>query len=153
MRFFICAVDEIILALPVDFVARIISVSRSGNVLAESDGGDVYLSLPLVFKKGEIPVHHGIVLKHGELLTAFKQKPPAGVILSTPRIETDMDIPDGDIRSLPTFMGQSDMLPYLSGAVFTGTTMILIVDIELLLKKISAMIQGGTIKKTRSAQS
>jgi hypothetical protein len=68
--------------------------------------------------------------------------PAHRVILSTPRIETDMDIPDGDIRPLPAFMGQPGMLPWLSGVVFTGASMILIVNMELLLKKISAMVQG-----------
>jgi hypothetical protein len=100
-----------------------------------------------VFGKGEYQVRHGIVLKRcpEELLAALKMgtamEPPARVILSIPRIETDMDIPDGDIRSLPAFMGQPELLPWLSGAVFTGTTMILIVDMELLLKRISDMAQ------------
>jgi hypothetical protein len=108
----------------------------------------VYLSLPLVFGKSECQVRHGIVLKRcpGELLAAFKiesvMEPSARVILSTPRIETDMEIPDGEIRSLPSFMGRPELLPWLSGAVFSGKTMILTVDMEMLLKKISAMVQG-----------
>ncbi|GHV92752.1 hypothetical protein AGMMS50268_32590 [Spirochaetia bacterium] len=151
MRFFVCALGEITLALPADSVARIIPVSRNGSALVEIEGGsgDAYLSLPLALKKGECQVHHGIVLKRcpGELLAALRREPPiqqessARVILSTPKIETDLDIPDGDIRSLPAFMGQPEMLPWLSGAVFSGAAMILIVDMELLLKKISAMAQ------------
>jgi hypothetical protein len=121
MKFFMCALDTMVLGIPSAAAVRIIPAPRTQDVLCELEGDDLFISLPVLFGKNSVPAPHGVILK-GQKQT----------ILLVPRIETDIDIPDEKIQTLPALIGER--LSWLNGAYFTKSALVLLLDTENLLR-------------------
>jgi hypothetical protein len=132
VKFFICALEEMVLGIPSKETARIIPAPHTQTTLYESEQEDLFFSLPVLFRKDSVPAPHGIVLKkkYNDLPNEKR------LILLVPRIETDLDISEGEIRLLPALIREK--LSCLGGACFNNGNLVLLLDTENLIK----MIQG-----------
>jgi hypothetical protein len=126
VKFFICALEEMILGLPSEGTARIISAPRTQTVLYEIEKDELFISLPVLFRKDSVPAPQGMVLKGKS-----GQRP---IVLLVPRIETDIEVPAEEIRLLPALIGEK--LSCFTGACFTGGDLILLVNTENLIKTV-----------------
>jgi hypothetical protein len=122
MKYFMCVLDGMVLGIPSAAVARIIPAPRTQDVLCEIQEGELFISLPILFDKNSVTAPHGIILREGKKQT----------ILLAPRIETDIDIPEEKIETLPALIGER--LSWLNGAYFTKSTLVLLLDTVNLLQ-------------------
>ncbi|MDR2072624.1 MAG: hypothetical protein LBP60_04225 [Spirochaetaceae bacterium] len=122
MKCFICSLDEITLGIPSKPIAQIISAPRVQDALFASENGEGYISLPVLFQKESVPAPHGIRLKD--------RGNGGSLVLLVPRIDTDMEIPEEEIRSLPDLVEKK--LPCFSGVFFSEKGPVLVVDTEKL---------------------
>ena len=133
MKYFICALDTISIGIPAERTERIIPVTRVQTVVYETEGGEAFISVPVLLRqknslRSQPEGMHGIVLKPDNAGAALK------TILLTPRIDIDMEMPEEDIHSLPeALVGLSR---YFRGAYFTGETVILVLNTEKLTEAI-----------------
>jgi hypothetical protein len=109
-----------ILGIPAETTGRIIPAPRTQKTLYESEGEETFISLPVLFRKNAVPAPHGMVLKKNH------------IVLLTPRIETDLEIPQDDIHLLPALLGEK--LSCFGGACFNKEKFILLLDTENLVK-------------------
>lgn len=121
-KFFICALDGMLLGIPSQITERIIPAPRTQTTLVEREGEEFFMSLPVLFKKNSVPAPHGMVLKENH------------VVLLVPRIETDIDIPAENIHLLPAALGEK--LSCFNGACFNDEKLILLLDTKNLLTAI-----------------
>jgi hypothetical protein len=124
VKFFICALAEMILGLPSEGTARIIPAPHTQTMLYKTVQEDLFLSLPVLFQKDSVSTPHGMILK--------KKCDQKRLILLVPRIETDIDILEEEIRLLPALIGEK--LSCLGGACFNNNNLILLLDTENLIK-------------------
>ena len=122
MKYFICAMDSILLGIPAERTERIIPADEAGDSIS--------LSALLRLKDQAAP--HGLVLKGAQGSPSAPDAPDAQAVLLTPRIEDELEIPDEDIHRLPETL--AEMLPCFRGAHFTDRSVILILDPEKLLE-------------------
>jgi chemotaxis signal transduction protein len=111
MRYFICAFDELHIGIPAECAERIIP-------LDEADSSQTaYISLAGLCGQKEPESPHGLVLK---------TKDSPALVLRTPKIKTDMELPEEGIRELPrVFAG---ILRYFRGVYMDASRMILVLD-------------------------
>ena len=120
MKYFICDLDRIpgiCLGIPAGLAERIIPVTRVQIGLYETEKDEAFFSLPVLFRLKDTAAPHGIILK------------PAGqvkTVLMTPRIESELEIPDDQIHPLPKVL--SEVLVFFNGIHFNSQNMILILN-------------------------
>ena len=121
MKYFLCVFDTVYLGIPSEFVERVISVSANGlsgsgmqSSVCEIHGNDVYISLPLLFGRADLPSPHGLVLKSGESSSPVNGE--RKTILLTPPLDIDLEIPEEDVYSVPRAF--SELLRYCNGSCF-----------------------------------
>jgi chemotaxis signal transduction protein len=83
------------------------------------------ISLAALCGQKETDAPHGLVLKSG--------RSPA-VVLLTPKIQTDMELPDAELRAFPRSLAA--FLRYFRGAFLDASGMILALDPETIIKDI-----------------
>ena len=127
MKYFICALDAICIAIPGECTERVISVSRIQSSVCERDEQNIFISLSLLFKKENLSTPHGILLK--------SKNEGEKVILLTPPIDIDLEIFEKDIYTVP--MALTEKLRYFSGACFIEGRLVLILNTEKLLEAYS----------------
>ena len=120
MKYFICTLAGVQLAIPEEKTDRIIVADRTLN---ESGNGKTCISLPALFKLEDDSAPHAVVLK-------------SGGILLTPKIDIELDIPEESIQKLPDTL--SGLFRCFIGAVFSGEKLILILDPEKLLDSVKS---------------
>jgi hypothetical protein len=144
MRVFLIFFDTVELCIPISCAAEIQFAKKTPRKTAEADNetGDILFSLPAFFKKEQLP-SYGIVLKHQnfsvETRDALRQYAGGDfsrVLLLTPPIEKEEDIPDGEIKPLPGFVVLPGKLPFFAGAVFTENKIRVIIKPESLVLSI-----------------
>ena len=133
MRCFICDLDGISLGIPAEHTERIIAATREQTSVYETENEEVFISLPLLFRKKDSTTPHGIVLKspHGTLPDSPSVEGPGKkvrTVLLTPKIDIDMEIPEEHIHKLPVAL--TGLLHYFKGAYFSSQNMILILNPE-----------------------
>ena len=140
MKYFICALDTISLGIPAENSERIIPVARSQTTVFKTENQEAYISLPVLFRQKDSAAPHGIILKPctehklvTEVNSATGTETPK-IILLTPSIDIDLEIPEEEIHSLPDAL--SGFLRYLSGVYFNKESVILILNIEKLMESI-----------------
>jgi hypothetical protein len=95
------------------------------SAVYESENGEMFISLPVLFRLKESATN-GVVLKD----TSVSKEAAPKIILLTPKIDIDLEIPDENIHHLPeSFSGQ---FRYFRGACFNDQNVILILDPEKL---------------------
>ena len=130
MKYFICTLDRIhnnsmcCLGIPAEKTERIIPASRVQTAVYETENEEAFISLPALFELKDKAAPHGLVLKPGRASSG-----PVKVLL-TPRINTEMEIPEVNIHRLPESL--ADMLVFFRGLCFVEQNMILILDPEKL---------------------
>ena len=128
MKYFICALGRASLGFPAGQTERIIPVTREQTIVREITEGETFISIPALFRLPGIPAPHGLVLKiPGAVL-------PGRIILLTPKIDIDVEIPDEKIKKLPgSFAGVYSLV---NGACFMDQGMILLLDSIKLAEKL-----------------
>jgi len=127
MKYFICALDTIGVAVSGECTERIISVSRIQSSVYEKEEQNIFISLSLLFKKENLSTPHGILLK--------PKNNDKKVTLLTPPIDIDLEIPEKDIYTVPIAL--TEKLRYFSGACFIEGRLVLILNTEKLLEAYS----------------
>ena len=136
MKYFICNLEMInnnttgYLGIPAEKTERIISVNRVQTVVYETENQDTFISLPVLFQLKDRTTVHGLVLKPEAACGCGCG--PVKTILITPRINTEIEIPQENIHRLPESM--TEMLVFFTGVCFDDKNMILILDPEKLPK-------------------
>ena len=128
MKYFICALDRIFLAIPAQQTERVISVTRTQDTARETENQEVFISLPALLKQKDRTAPHGIVLKP---LVSQPPNAPKTTLL-TPKIDAEIEIPEEGIRSLPEVLGGS--YRYFKGAYCADQKVILILAPEKLIE-------------------
>ena len=121
MRYFICAIGNVTLAIPAEQTERVIPVERRQTGVYESEDSEAFISIPALFRQTDTAIPHGLVLKNA---AAGGNK----TTLLTPKIDIDLEIPEEKIHRLPeVFAG---VFSLLRGVFFGGDNggMILILD-------------------------
>ena len=132
MKYFICNLDMInnnttgYLGIPAEKTERIIPVNRVQTVVYETENQEAFFSLPVLFQLKDRTTVHGLVLKPEASCGMVK------TILMTPRINTEIEIPEENIHRLPESM--TETLVFFRGVCFDDKNMILILDPEKLPK-------------------
>ena len=131
VKYFICALGEINLAIPAEQTERIIPVARVQTSVMESETQEVFISLPVLFRQKDAAAPHGLVLKTEVKFSAAGF--PGKTILLTPRIDIELEIPEENIHRLPEAF--SGLFSCFKGACFAGNSqnMTLILDPEKLI--------------------
>ena len=126
MKYFICIMDGTsCIGIPAERTERIITASRAQAAVRETESQQAFISLPLLLRLKDSSAPHGLVLKAGsDALDDFK------TVLLTPRIDIEMEIPEGEIHQLPEIF--FSLLRYFRGVHISGKTLILILDPEKL---------------------
>jgi len=122
MRYFVCAFGMIRFGIPAESTEQIIPLSRTQTSLYETADSNVYVSLSALFKQN-FATPHGLVLK---LSVSGGRK----IILLTPKIEKDMEIPDDNVHGLPQVF--SGPFIFFKGAFFDGGNPVFILNPEKL---------------------
>ena len=129
MKYFICNLDMVnnnttgYLGIPAEKTERIIPVNRVQAAVYETENQEAFISLPALFQLKDITAVHGLVLKSENTVKT---------ILITPRINTEMEIPEENIHRLPESMTEG--FKFFRGVCFDEQNMILILDPEKLPK-------------------
>jgi len=129
MRYFICALDAsnmIRFGIPAESTGHIIQISRSQSSFVENADNDVFVSLPALFKQS-FTTPHGVVLK---LENSSEKK----VILLTPKIEKDIEIPDNKVRALPKVF--SGPFVFFNGMFFSDDNPVFIFNPKKLTERV-----------------
>jgi hypothetical protein len=113
------------LGIPAEHTEKIISVERAQTAISETENGEVFISLPALFRLKE-NAPNGIVLKTPDSIEAASPK----TVLLTPKIDIDLEIPEENIRGLPESFSGS--FRYFRGACFNDQGVILILNPERL---------------------
>ena len=136
MKYFICALDKIQIAILAHKTERIIQSPRIMSTVFETqtinDGEmEVFVSLPKLFLLHDTAAPHTFVLKTCLMPSSdLKVK----ILLLTPRIENEIDIPEETIQQLPQAL--ADLHGYSKGIYFSNQTMTIILNIEKILEKL-----------------
>ena len=139
MRYFICSLDQksvnlphTCLAIPAEYTERIIPAIKPGQTglaeassEAEAPGDEILFSLPGFLKLKDPQAPHGLVLKRGS------QKK---IVLLSPKIEVELEIPEEDIQALPNTL--DEILLYFRGAFFSEERLILILNPQKLIESL-----------------
>jgi len=108
--------------IPAESTGQIIQQSRVQNTLCDTEGSDVFISLSAMFKQSFI-TPHGLILKSS---VSGGRK----VILLTPKIEKDMEIPEENIHRLPQVL--SGIFIFFKGVFFSKENPVFIINTEKL---------------------
>ncbi|MDR1986464.1 MAG: hypothetical protein LBP88_05765 [Treponema sp.] len=144
MRNFLCAFERIFLGIPSECVAEILQAPQDLHAMIETNPnrGEVFLSLPRLFCRADVPAPHGIRLKplaypetQVRALQEYTKLEVPRIVLVTPAVETEADIPPEAIRELPGVIGLLGRLSFLRGVSFTGTKMTAFIDPVLLVSR------------------
>jgi len=130
MRYFICSFDSFNLirfGIPAELTGKIMQLSRVQNSFCETAGSEIFISLPVLFRQ-KIIDPHGLVLK----LTVTGDRK---IILLTPKIEKEMEIPNDKVHGLPEVL--SGPFVYFKGVFFSNENPVLIICPEKLMGCIS----------------
>ena len=134
MKYFLCALggapsaadaqneqtpSVVYLSIPTTHTERIIPVTKTQTTESETENGEVFVSLPVLFRQENIATPHGIVLRTEQV--------PKTVLL-TPRVERDVEIPEESIRPLPGIFAR--MSKYFKGLYFDKQNLFLILNTE-----------------------
>ena len=112
MKYFICALEKISLGIPAEITERIIPVTRVQTAVYQTEDQTAFISLPVLLQHKDSATPHGVVFKPAASGNAIK------IVLLTPRIDIDLEIPEEDIHALPeAFTG---LFGYFRGAYFPG---------------------------------
>ncbi|MCL2442869.1 MAG: hypothetical protein FWD13_05315 [Treponema sp.] len=106
--------------IPAEYTEKIIQLSREQNSLYETVNNDILVSLPALFERN-FSTLHGLILK----LSVLEGKK---IILLTPKIEKEIDIPDGCIHSLPNVF--SGPFVFFRGVFFSDENPVFIINPE-----------------------
>ena len=120
MRCFICTFEMIRFGIPAECTEKIIQLSRTQNSLHETIDNDVLVSLPSLFRQ-DFTTLHGLVLK----LSILEGKK---IILLTPKIEKEIEIPEGSIYGLPDIF--SGPFIFFRGVFFSNENPVFIINPE-----------------------
>jgi len=131
MKYFICAIDNISLGIPARWVERIIPVTRAQSVIYETEDGEGFVSLPVLFKLKDAAVYHGLILSPKIPLPRRGKS----TVLLTPKIDIELDIPEENIYPLTSAL--SGMNRYFGGVCFTDRNMALLLDPQKLIENIA----------------
>lgn len=122
MRVFLCTYNDFSLAVPIDFVSSI-TLYKNGNpdkaIVYNEENNNTYISLPIVLKKREVLVRHGIVLKNrndDDDTSVIENKK----ILLTTEIECEINIPEDEIYPLPKTLKKIKYSVFFSGLTFNS---------------------------------
>ena len=126
MKYFVCALGKVYIAIPTERTERIIPVTRIQTVVYETDGGEAFISIPVLLQQKSTIAHHGLILKPDTAGTALK------IILVTPHIDIDMEMQEEDIHGLPEVL--AGLCRYFRGAYFYRESVILVLNIEKLME-------------------
>ncbi|MDR3114338.1 MAG: hypothetical protein LBU25_02325 [Treponema sp.] len=143
MKNFLCAFERIFLGIPSECVAELLQVSQAMHTMIETNPsrGEVLFSLPRLLGRAELPAPHGIRLKPLDypamLVRALREY--AGpevprIMLVTPAVETEVDIPHEAIQELPGFIGLP-RLSFFKGVSFSDARMTAFIDPVLLVSR------------------
>jgi len=125
LKYFVCALNKINIAIPAEMTERIVSSSRIQGAARETENREVFISLPALMRQKDTAAPHGIVLK--------PQSPDAPkTTLLTPKIDAETEIPEEAIRSLPRAM--DGVYRNFRGAYCTDKNVTIILDPKKLLK-------------------
>jgi len=135
VKYFICAFGNNLLGIPAEHTQRVIPVTRVQECVFIADNEEAFISIPALFQKKDAArvqeTPHGLVLKDSFRINNW----PGKIILLSPKIDIDLEIPEEKIRKLPeVFAG---VFAFFRGACFQEDSgkMILILDLEKLLSK------------------
>ena len=120
MKYFICTLETdnnaaVYMGFPAEKTEQIISISRVQTSVCETENRETFISIPVLFQLKDKTTPHGLVLRN-----------PLRTILLTPKINTEMDIPEESIHRLPESL--TGMLKFFRGLCFDGKNLILIFD-------------------------
>ena len=131
MKYFICALDtssgRFNLGIPAEQTERIVSVTRTQDVICETENQETFISLPALLRQKDKAAPHGVVLKQ-----RAGQAPDKKIILLTPKIDVELEIPEENIRGLPRAMDGA--YRNFRGAYCADKNIILILAPEKLLE-------------------
>ena len=126
MKYFICSLDSTcLLGIPSEHTERLIPAGRVSAAVCEREGDEVFISIPALLKLKDPAAPHGLILKSVS---------PVKTVLLSPRIDMELEIPEGDIQSLPEVL--ADMLKFSRGAYFKEQNIILILDTANLMEQV-----------------
>ncbi|MDR2797495.1 MAG: hypothetical protein LBB80_04060 [Treponema sp.] len=143
MRNFLCAFESIFLGIPSECVVEILQVSQDLHTMIETNPnrGEVFFSLPRLLCRADLPAPHGIRLKplaypktRVRALQEYTGLEVPRIVLVTPAVEREVDIPHEAIRELPGFIGLPG-LSFLRGVSFTDVRMTAFIDPVLLVSR------------------
>jgi hypothetical protein len=125
------------LGIPAEWTERIISITRIQTVIYEIENKEAFISLPCLFNLKDVLASHGIVLKNEKLTNKSNDK-SSKIILLTPKIDIELEIPEENIHRMPeSFAG---LFRCFKGAYFTaaGTdqSVVLLLDPEKIVESI-----------------
>ncbi|MDR0722010.1 MAG: hypothetical protein LBF75_04330 [Treponema sp.] len=152
MRNFLCTFERIFLGIPSECVAEILQVSQDMHAMIETNPnkGVVFCSIPRLFGRADLPAPHGIRLKplaypktRMRALQEYAGFEVPRIVLVTPAVETEVDIPHEAIQELPGFIGRQGRLSFLRGVSFTGAKMTAFIDPVLLVSRFLDQRGGG----------
>jgi hypothetical protein len=144
MRYFVCAFDDLSIGIPADCTARIVSLEReaadagsAGEALAaeECDNADTNvgkaaggrrISLAAICGVQDAEAPHGLVLKSGCLPAVSGQEGIQEIMLLTPKIKADVELPENGMHAFPSALAGA--LRSFSGVCFHKSDMILLLD-------------------------
>jgi len=112
---------------PAASTEQIIQLSREQNSFCETGNNEIFISLPVLFRQ-RFTAFHGLILK---LIVSQDKK----VILLTPKIEMDMEIPDDKVHGLPEVL--SGPFIFFKGVFFNDDKPVFILNPEKLLGNIT----------------
>jgi hypothetical protein len=124
MRYFVCAFANLQIGIPAESMKRIISLEQDSG-RGRSMDAEVYISLAALCGQKETEAQHGLVLKSNR---------PSAVVLLAPKVKTDMELPDAEMRAFPRVL--AGFLRYFRGAFLSDSGMILVLDPETIIKDI-----------------
>ena len=135
MKYFICSfvtpapqLPSMNFGFPSEQTERIISVDRVQTNIYETVEHETYISLPALLRQKGIAAPHGLVLKSLN-----------SVILLTPKIDVEMDLPQEKITKLPEIF--TGVFSIFSGGCFLDKTagncdLVLLLDPKKIMEKL-----------------
>ena len=113
MKYFICTFGQICLGFPAQQTARIIQIDRMQRNICETSGRETFISLPALLRENDTSAPYGLVLKSSDAAAGCE------VILLTPKIDIELDIPQERISRLPDVY--AGVFSFFSGAFFSDS--------------------------------
>ncbi|MCL2271243.1 MAG: hypothetical protein FWC19_00360 [Treponema sp.] len=121
MRVFLCSYSSFTMAVPIDSVSSItIFREETGKKIEyNSENGNTYISLPLLFDCGAEKIKHGIIIKNtAEMKIDYSAE--NRFILLTTEIESETNISDASIFSVPKNLGVTKFAHCFSSIIFNN---------------------------------